>query len=209
MNPVDITLYGILDPEHCLDRDLAELAAIAADHGATILQYRDKISDTRHMVAAVSEIIEAVSHTDVPVIVNDRVDVAIALEANGLHIGQSDGDPAIIRQKIGPDMILGLSIEDDSQITKTPSNCVSYFGVGPIRATASKMDHAAPMGFDGLKRSIESTDVPCMAIGGLTADDMPALKACGCESVAIISAISRAADPQAAARAFVNVEPVT
>ncbi|MEM8802945.1 MAG: thiamine phosphate synthase [Pseudomonadota bacterium] len=178
----------------------------AARGGAGWVQLRDKTLPDADFATLARDLISRLEPLGVPLIINDRVEVARQINAPGLHIGQSDGDPKDIRDRIGSDMILGLSIEAEHQIHDVPDDCVTYLGVGPIRATGSKPDHAPPMGFDGLARTVAATDLPCMAIGGLTAIDMPAVMEAGCKGIAIISAISRSADPEAAAAAFLEGE---
>lgn len=185
---------------------IPEQAVAAARGGAGWVQLREKSMPDAEFAALARVLIDRLDPLGVPLIINDRVDVACEIKTFGLHIGQSDGDPRTVRERIGPDMILGLSIEEENQIAAVPPNTVTYLGVGPIRATGSKADHAPPMGFDGLKRAVAATDLPCMAIGGLTANDMPTVTAAGCEGIAIISAISRAADPERAAAAFLKGE---
>ena len=176
----------------------------AARGGAGWVQLRHKELDE----AAFAELARAVAARLAPMgaglIVNDRVEAARALGARGVHIGQSDGDPAAVRARIGPDMALGLSVEHEDHLAAIPRGCVTYLGVGPVRATASKPDHAPPIGFDGLTRIAAAAGLPCMAIGGLRAADVAEVRAAGCEGVAVVSAISRAPDPQAAARALLD-----
>ena len=185
---------------------ILDQAEAAARGGAGWVQLRDKTMADADFVTLARTLMHRLEPLGVPLIINDRVNVAREVQAFGLHIGQSDGDPRDIREKIGPDIILGLSIEEEHQVSAIPKHCVTYLGVGPVRATDSKPDHAPPMGFDGLKRTAAATDLPCMAIGGLTAQDMPAVTAAGCEGIAIVSAISRAKDPEAAAAAFLKGE---
>ena len=139
----------------------------------------------------------------VQLIVNDRVEVAIATGAHGLHIGQGDGDVGTIRQMMPQGMILGLSIETDAQARRIPAG-VDYIGAGPIRATATKPDHAHPIGFEGLAQITAIARLPTYAIGGLGHGDAAAIKAAGAIGMAVVSAVTRAPDPIAATRALVN-----
>jgi thiamine-phosphate pyrophosphorylase len=139
----------------------------------------------------------------VKLIVNDRVEVAIATGAHGLHIGQGDGDPLTIRRRIGPGMILGLSVETEALARSVPRG-IDYIGAGPVRATATKPDHATPIGFDGLARIVRTAALPTVAIGGIAHADAAAVKAAGAVGMAVVSAISRAPDPQAAMRALLD-----
>ncbi|MFQ6552567.1 thiamine phosphate synthase [Aestuariibius insulae] len=176
----------------------------AARGGAGWVQLRDKTLDTDAFTDLARAVADRIAPFDARLIINDRVEVAHAIGAYGLHIGQSDGDPRRVRARIGPDAVLGLSIERYDQITTIPPGCIDYLGVGPVRATGSKVDHAPPIGFGGLARIVQDTRLPCLAIGGLTACDAADLRRAGCTGLAVVSAISRAADPRAAARAILD-----
>lgn len=176
----------------------------AARGGAVWVQLRHKALDDAAFADLARVLRDGLAPLDAKLIVNDRVEVARAVGAHGLHIGQSDGDPRAARDRIGPDVVLGLSIEAAPQLAAIPAGCVDYLGVGPVRGTASKPDHAPPLGWDGLTEIVAATDLPCMAIGGLAATDAGAVRAAGCDGIAIVSAISRAADPEVAARQFLT-----
>lgn len=177
--------------------DALVLAAVRG--GATAVQLRDKRASDADLVARTRRLRAHLAPLGVPLIVNDRLAVALAGGADGLHVGQSDGDPARMRAALGPDAILGLSIETEAQLAAVPAG-IDYLGVGPVRATASKPDHAAPLGLAGLARIVRAAPVPSVAIGGVGAADIPDLKAAGCAGIAIVSAIAGAPDPEAAAR---------
>lgn len=182
-------------------RPVIEQALAAAQGGAGWVQLRDKTLRDEDFAALTRALISALTPLGVPLIVNDRVDVAVACGAAGLHIGQGDGDPATIRRRIGPGMILGLSVEEEAQIAAVPGG-VDYLGVGPVHATGSKPDHAPPIGHAGFAAIRGATALPCLAIGGITSDDAAPLKAAGGAGLAVISAISRADDMVRAARAL-------
>ena len=183
---------------------IPDQAERAARGGAGWVQLRHKGLDDAAFAGLAHALIDRLAPLGVGLIVNDRVGVARAVGATGLHVGQSDGDPAAIRARIGPDMVLGLSVEAEAQVAAIPQGCVTYLGVGPVRATASKPDHAPPLGFDALARIVAAAGLPCMAIGGLAADDVTSVRRAGCKGIAVVSAISRAADSQAAARLFLD-----
>ncbi|TCO71654.1 thiamine phosphate synthase [Rhodovulum euryhalinum] len=175
------------------------LVLAAARGGATAVQLRDKCASDAAMIAQARRLKAQLAPLGVPLIVNDRLPVALAAGADGLHIGQSDGDPARMRAALGPDAILGLSIETEAQLAAVPPGIVDYLGVGPVRATATKPDHATPLGLDGLARIVAAAAVPAVAIGGVGAADISALKAAGCAGIAVVSTIAAAPDPGAAA----------
>jgi thiamine-phosphate pyrophosphorylase len=182
---------------------VADQARAAAQGGAAAVQIRDKRAGDAEMAALVAALLPEMAALGVRLIVNDRVEVAIATGAHGLHIGQGDGDPLAIRRRIGPDMILGLSVETEALARGVPGG-VDYIGAGPVRATATKPDHATPIGFDGLARIVRAAALPTVAIGGIAHADAAAVKAAGAVGMAVVSAISRAPDPQAATRALLD-----
>ncbi len=179
---------------------VCDQAEQAARGGAGWIQLRHKTLPDTDFADLARAVADKIQPLGAELIINDRVDVACVIGAFGLHIGQSDGNPTEIRNRIGPDMILGLSIENAGQLNTLPPGDVSYLGVGPVKATGSKPDHAPPIGFEGLAKIARATTLPCMAIGGLSAADVPQIRQSGCDSVAVISAISRADDPRKAAQ---------
>ncbi|NVK44745.1 MAG: thiamine phosphate synthase [Rhodobacteraceae bacterium] len=185
-------------PEAMIDQSLA-----AAKGGAGWVQLRHKTLPDAEFADLARTLKTALEPLGTKLVINDRVEVAIAVKAPVLHIGQSDGDPADIRRRIGPDMILGLSVETKDQISAIPPG-VDYLGVGPIRATGSKPDHAAPIGLDGFAEIVSQTPLPCLAIGGITHHDAAAVKQSGGAGLAVISAISQAENMEAASRALLN-----
>jgi len=193
-------LYVITDPEAALP--VVEQARAAARGGAALIQIRDKRASDADLAAQVTLLLPEMHALGARLIVNDRAEVAIATRADGLHIGQGDGDPAALRRRLPPGMILGLSIETDAQALRIPAG-VDYLGVGPLRATATKPDHAAPVGLEGLARIIAAARLPAYAIGGIKPGDAAAIKAAGAVGMAVVSAVTRAADPEAATAALV------
>lgn len=193
-------LYVVTDPAAPLS--VPDQMRAAAKGGARIIQIRDKTAPDAQIAALIEALLPEVAALGVCLIVNDRVEVALATGAHGLHIGQGDGDPVAIRRRLPPGMILGLSVETEDQARLVPA-CVDYAGVGPVRATPTKPDHAAPMGFDGLARITALVPVPSYAIGGLKQGDAASLRAAGAVGMAVVSAVTRAADPVAATRALI------
>ena len=197
MGPV----YVITDPDAPLP--VAEQARAAARGGAWAVQIRDKRASDAELVALLQALRPEFDVLGVRLIVNDRVDVARVAGAHGLHIGQSDGDPVAVRARIGPDMLLGLSVETEAQAQRLPEG-LDYVGAGPVRPTPTKPDHAEPVGFDGLARIVGRLSVPVFAIGGLGLADVGALRTAGAVGLAVVSAVVRASDPEAATRALAN-----
>lgn len=178
------------------------LVTQAVRGGATIVQLRDKSATEVEMTRTARTLVDLLAPHGVPLIVNDRIEVALASGAAGLHVGQGDASVTEMRRLLGPDRLLGLSIETLAQVQAMPLGVVDYIGVGPVWATATKADHAAPIGLQGLAEIIRNAPVPAVAIGGLSLRDVVGVKAAGAAGMALVSAIFGANDPEAAARAF-------
>ena len=192
-------IYAITDPDAALP--IPEQARAAARGGASLVQLRDKTGPDDDLASLVRLLMPEMVALGTKLIVNDRVEVALATQAHGLHIGQDDGDVAEIRQRMPPGMILGLSIETVAQARRIPPG-VAYIGAGPVRATLTKPDHATPTGFDGLAQIVAVAGLPVYAIGGMKLGDARTVRAAGACGMAVVSAISRARDPEAACRAL-------
>lgn len=199
MKSFDLSLYLVLDPELCADIGVVETARAAAAGGATMIQLRDKDGDTAGRIATGLALKAALQGTKALLIVNDDVEAAIAIGADGLHIGQDDMSAAEARRRIGPDMILGLSVETQALSEAADAAVLDYLGIGPVFATPTKPDHKQPIGFDGLARLVAATPLPAVAIGGLKAQHVAAVIAAGAKGLAVVSAICGTPDPQAAA----------
>jgi thiamine-phosphate pyrophosphorylase len=203
--PLDLRLYAIVDPERAGGRELVDLARRVAEGGATLVQLRDKRSDTRAMVEAARAIKRALAPLAVPFVVNDRVDVALAAGADGVHVGPDDMAVADARALLGPDAIIGLSIKTTEEAEATPLQLIDYAGIGGVYATLSKQQKSAPIGTEGFARVAgvlrrRAPDLPLCGIAGIDAGNAGAVIGAGADGVAVISALSLAPDPAAAAR---------
>ncbi|RFB84676.1 thiamine-phosphate diphosphorylase [Rhizobium leguminosarum bv. trifolii] len=200
MKTFDLALYLVLDPDLCAGIGMVETARRAVAGGATMVQLRDKHAGTAGMVETGRALKQALDGTGARLVVNDDVEAAIAIGADGLHIGQEDMDAVRARAMIGPDMILGLSVETAALAAAVDPDLVDYTGVGPVFATPTKADHKQPIGFDGLANLVKASPVPSVAIGGLKADHVAEVFAAGASGLAVVSAICGAPDPEAATR---------
>ncbi|MBY5435191.1 thiamine phosphate synthase [Rhizobium leguminosarum] len=200
MRAFDLSLYLVLDPDLCAGIGMVETARLAVAGGATMVQLRDKHADTVRMIETGRALKQALNGTGALLIVNDDVEAAIAIGADGLHIGQEDMDAMRARAMIGPDMILGLSVESETLAGAVDPDLVDYTGVGPVFATPTKADHKQPIGFDGLAKLVKASPVPSVAIGGLKADHVAQVFAAGAKGLAVVSAICGTPDPEAATR---------
>lgn len=200
MRTIDLSLCLVLDPGLCAGFGMVETARAAVAGGATIVQLRDKHADTPLMIETGRALKAALSGTGALLIVNDNVEAAVAIGADGLHIGQEDMDAPTARARIGDDMILGLSVETEVLAAGVDPAIVDYAGIGPVFATSTKADHKEPTGFAGLARLVRVCPVPAVAIGGLKAAHVGDVFAAGANGLAVVSAICGTRDPEAAAR---------
>ncbi|AFK55015.1 thiamine phosphate synthase [Tistrella mobilis] len=200
MKRFDLSLYLVLDPDLCRARSMVETTRAAVAGGATIVQLRDKAAGTAGLIETGRALMSVLDGTGVPLIVNDDVDAAVAIGAHGLHVGQGDMPAAEARRRVGPGMILGLSVETEAAVRAVDPSVVDYVGAGPVFATQTKPDHEPPTGFDGLARLVALSPVPAVAIGGLKAEHVAPVLASGAKGLAVVSAICGQPDPEAAAR---------
>ncbi len=202
---VDVRIYALVDPERANGRNLAELACLVAQGGATLVQLRDKRSDTRPMVERARAIKSALAPFNVPLLINDRIDVALASEADGVHVGQDDMAVEDARRLLGSEAIIGLSIKTVAQAEAAPIDLLDYVGIGGVFATLSKDNPAPPIGPAGLARIAgvfrrRAPQLPLCGIAGIDATNAADVIAAGADGIAVIAALSLRNDPQAAAR---------
>ncbi|EIE5866295.1 MULTISPECIES: thiamine phosphate synthase [Vibrio] len=190
-------LYLVTDDQ----QDLATLKRVvrkAVEGGVTMVQVREKHGDVRAFIERAQAVKDILKDTNVPLIINDRVDVALAVDADGVHLGHSDMPATIARELIGPNKILGLSIENEEQLAEADSLPIDYIGLSAIFATPTKTNTKKFWGIDGLKMALETTSLPIVAIGGINESNIPQLSATGVHGLALVSAICHAEDPKAA-----------
>jgi thiamine-phosphate pyrophosphorylase len=211
---VDLRLNAIVDPERAGGHDLAELAKLCAQGGATLVQLRDKHGDTGAMVTTARAIKQALAPLRVAFVINDRVDVALASGADGVHIGPEDMAVADARRLLGPKAIIGLSIKSTAEAEAAPVELIDYVGSGGVYVTLSKEQKKPPIGPQGLARIIEvlkrrKKQMPVCGIAGVDASNAAEVISAGADGVAVISALSLAADPAAAARTLRGIVDAT
>jgi len=201
---IDLRLYALVDPAVAGGRRLADLAGLIAG-STTLVQLRDKHGSTRAMVEEARSLRGVLEPAGVPLLINDRVDVALAAEADGVHIGQDDMTPADARLLLGRTAIIGLSISTVQQAQTAPLELLDYVGIGAVFATGSKDDANTPIGPSGLRdiaRAIRARapNFPICAISGINAGNAAEVIEAGADGVAVISALSLASDPAQAAQ---------
>ena len=201
----DLGVYLVTDRACCGSRSVEDVVGAAIDAGVTLVQLRDKNIDARPMLDLGRRLLERLRPVGIGLIVNDRIDVALALDAEGVHIGQQDIPYAEARRQLGPTRIIGVSVGSEAEARQAAGWDVDYVGVGPAYPTATKADAGRALGADETARLARLAGHRAVAIGGIDATNAAALYAAGLEGVAVISAICAAPDPGAAARSFVRV----
>lgn len=201
---IDLSLYLVTDRALCGPRGLIATIRAALEGGITALQYRAKHAALREALAEAAILAALAREHHVPFIVNDRLDLALAVEADGLHVGQSDMPAALARRLLGPNKILGLSITHQADIDDLETEIVDYVGLGPVFTTATKADAPAPLGLDRFSRLRAAIALPVVAIGGIDAAQTGDVIAAGADGIAVVSAICAADDPKAASRTLLQ-----
>lgn len=200
MKVADLSVYLVLDRERCPAHSMVETACRAVTGGASMVQLRDKIGTTADLIAVGRQLKAALAKHAVPLVVNDNLEAALAIDANGIHVGQDDISPPEARGRLGAEKIVGLSVEAADAMTEVDPSVVDYVGIGPVFATTTKPDHKPPIGLDGLRTLVALSPVPAVAIGGLKLKHAAAVLQSGAQGMAVISAICGQLDPEAATR---------
>ena len=198
-----LKLYLVTDRDLSLGRSLEEVVCEAVAGGVTIVQLREKDAATGEFVELARRLMAVLKPLGVPLIINDRVDVALAVDADGVHIGQSDMSYADARRLLGPDKIIGLSVENFEDLEAANALDVDYIGISPVYGTPTKTDTAEPFGLEGLRKAVQMSVHPTVAIGGMNASTVEDVMAAGTDGVAVVSAICSATSPRAAASELV------
>ncbi len=197
-------LYLILDPSVCPARSLVDILKEAAEAGVRLFQYRDKRASMREAYHQATALRRAAADGGALFIVNDRCDLASAVDADGVHLGQTDLPPVEARALLGPDKIIGVSTHTPHQVKEAAAGGPDYLGFGPLFATGTKREHEAVVGIEGLRAVRPLTVLPLFAIGGITLDTAGQVQQAGADGVAVISAILNAPDIAQAIRDFLT-----
>ena len=202
IDPSKLTLYLITDPHLCARFGVEQTVDAAVKGGATMVQLRDKHASTEERVALASRLKPICTSHGAVLVINDDVEAAHISDVDGVHIGQGDMDVALARQTIGPDKIVGLSVETVTAARQVSDRLVDYVGISPVYATPTKQDHKPPIGFDGLAEICAASPVYSVAVGGLKLADCHDVLATGVNGMAVVSAICGQDDPYAASLAL-------
>ena len=200
-------LYVILDPSVCPDRSLADVLKEAAAAGARLFQYRNKSASMKEAYVEALVLRNVALDVGVTFIVNDRCDLALAVDADGVHLGQEDLPLDLARKVMGPDRLIGISTHNPDQVRVASAGKADYLGFGPIFKPGSKQDHDPVVGLEGLRAMRKLTSLPVFAIGGIQVDQAGEVTRAGANGVAVISAILKAPDISHAVKSFLAQMP--
>jgi thiamine-phosphate pyrophosphorylase len=195
-------LYVILDPSVCPARPLVEVLTTAVEAGASLFQYRNKTASMKEAYMEALALRRAAAKAGVLFIVNDRCDLALAVDADGVHLGQGDLPLDMAKKVMGPDKLIGISTHNPYQVREATAGKPDYLGFGPIFNSGSKQGHDPVVGLEGLRAMRSLMSLPVFAIGGIQIDQVGEVMRAGANGVAIISAILKAPDISLAVKAF-------
>lgn len=199
---IDFSLYLVTDRTLSRGRTNCEVVRAAVAGGVTVVQLREKHCTTREFVDEAHLLVEMLRCTGVPLIINDRLDVALAAGADGLHLGQNDMRIADARRIAGRGMVIGVSAESIDDALRAEEEGADYIGISPVFATNTKKDTAEPLGLAGIRLIRERVRLPLVGIGGISIDNAAQVMAAGADGVAVVSAIVAALCPESAAAAL-------
>ncbi len=196
---IDLSLYLVTDRSMLRDYSLTDLVRQATENGVTAVQLREKKALTREFIQLALDLKKILDPLHIPLIINDRVDIALAVDASGVHLGQHDMPVSLARNLLGDDKIIGLSVESDVDVENADALDVDYLGVSPIFQTPTKSDTVAEWGLEGLKKVSLASRYPLVAIGGINHENAERVMQNGADGVAVVSAICASENPGKAA----------
>ena len=196
---IDYSVYLVTDRRNKTDEEFLNIIEEAIKGGTTIVQLREKTASTKEFYDLALRVKEITSRYDVPLLINDRIDIALAVDSEGVHIGQDDMPADIAREIIGDDKILGVSASTVEEAKKAEIDSADYIGSGAVFPTATK-DDADSVSKEELKEIVDSIDIPVVAIGGITVENASSLKDSGIAGFSVVSAIMSAEDPKEASK---------
>ena len=203
MRALDLSLYLVLDPDLCGGAaNLLRTARLAAENGASVVQLRAPHWKKRQWLETAIALKQILDPLGVALIINDQVDVSLAVDADGVHVGQDDLPADVVRRLVGPAKWLGLSISNVAELAAVPSGLVDYLGIGPVYPTATKSDAAPATGLPAFAELLAATQLPVVAIGGIQLDNCLLPLQAGAHGVAVVSAICGQDDPARSTQAL-------
>jgi thiamine-phosphate pyrophosphorylase len=204
-SPEDWHVYLVTDQGLAGARSLYEIVAAAVRGGVSVVQLREKRMETRPFFETARELRDLLRGTGIPLIINDRLDIALAVDAGGVHLGQEDMPAREARRLLGPDKIIGLSVNAPEDVVDEAVGYANYLAVSPVFHTATKEDITAPWGLAGLARVRRMTELPLAAIGAINVENAADVVRAGAGCVAVVSAIVASGNPEEATRALVSL----
>ena len=194
---LDSPLYSIADADVLAARGvpLEEFALELRAAGVSLVQYRDKNGTPEQVLRAARVLREVFAGSGCMLILNDRADLAVLAEFDGVHVGQDDLSPEDARRVVGPDRIVGLSTHNEMQLRAADATCADYLAIGPVFATGTKLNTEPVVGIDGVRRARSLTTKPLVAIGGIVRENAHSVIGAGADSVAVISGLFVAGEP--------------
>lgn len=199
LDPQCLRVYLVTDGPSLNGRPITEVVLQAVQGGVSCVQLREKTIDTHDFYARAVALMQVLAPFKVPLVINDRIDVALACGAQGVHLGQSDMSLDVARRLLPADVFIGWSVETLDDVWRSAALPVDYLGVSPVYDTPTKTDTQTPWGLDGLGRARAATRLPLVAIGGVHTGNAAAVLAAGADGLAVVSAICSAPDPRLAA----------
>ncbi|MDU1904180.1 MAG: thiamine phosphate synthase [Dysgonomonas sp.] len=204
MTPFDLSLYLVTDRSLSLNRPLEYIVEEAVKGGVTIVQLREKNASTREFYELALNLKKLLRPYKVPLIINDRLDIALACDADGLHIGQSDMPYEVARKILGRNKIIGLSVENVEDAIEANKLDIDYIGISPVFSTSTKTDTALALGLQGVRDITNISKHPSVGIGGLNLSNAKDIINAGADGISVVSAIMSAHDPKEAATELRN-----
>lgn len=199
-------LYLVTDEKASRGRNIIDIVKQALKGGVTIVQLREKELSTRQFVESAAELKKILTPHNVPLIINDRIDIALAAGADGVHIGQADMPLDLVKKIVPGRMIIGLSVENIQQVKEAEDLEVDYLGVSPVFSTPTKTDfEERPWGLEGLRKAREISKHILVAIGGINADNAGDVIKSGADGIAVVSGICSADNPETASRELLQI----
>lgn len=199
----DLLVYAVTDRSWLHGESLFNQVEKALKGGATFIQLREKELDEEHFLNEAMEIKELCKRYHVPFVINDNVELALKVEADGVHVGQSDMEAGNVRDKLGEDKIIGVSTQTVEQALLAEKQGADYLGVGAVFPTGTKLD-AVEVGYDRLQEICNAVHIPVVAIGGITRENIIQLKGSGVSGIAVVSAIFASKDIEEATKELCN-----
>ncbi len=202
--PINLDLYLVTDRKLSLGMPLHKVVEKAVKGGVTIVQLREKYLNTNNFIEEALEIKKILDFHGVPLVINDRTDIALAVGASGVHLGRNDMPCHLARKLMGPDKIIGLSVETFEQAEEANQHDVDYIAISPVFVTATKKELTNGLGIDGVKKISEISRHPAVAIGSIKMYNAAKVIQAGADGIAVVSAICSARDPEKAARKLIE-----